>query len=242
MDNKAKKSKPPSLKIYLDEQTAHSRALLIFFTKAKAKARRVNVDLKNNKGFTEEYTTAFPNKDIPGMRDGRLVITDTIEIMKHVCEKYLSPFCKLYPRINIMEIYEIEKLIRKYNFLVDARISKIYIKLKKPFSQFTASGLVHFTLEEISLVNVFLSEFDKFFVKEKNGNFFLVDKGIFTIIDILILCDIVQFTIFGIDLVNFKKISGWLKTCFKDEVVVRAHTKFLIWAAKVGKISAFKFN
>lgn len=226
--------------IFIDELNSHSRALLIFFTKSKAQARRINVSLQDKNSFCKvNDNEMFPDFQVPAMKDKKLGITDPIEIMKYVSEKYLSPLCPLYPRMNILETYEIDLILRKYEFLITKRIPEVYKKLKNPFSQISSSGIVNFNLEEIMNVKLFLHEVDKFIIQNESDQYFIIDGRCLTIADILILCDIVQLSLLDIDFFSYSKIYNWLKICFQDKVIVKAHTKFFIWVGKLGKVKKF---
>ena len=237
------------IKVFLEDMTAGSRALMIFFALTKIKASGFKIDLKGDR-YPDEYLEICPEKNhIPLMRENDLIMSDPIQIMKHLLKRHKpSPNNQFYPFNNILERLEVDKVHKLYRTLISKKIPKIHKKLKSPFSQFTASKLVHFSLDDVSKIKTFLVDFEQLFLKsgglydQTGGACYLVDKGLVTIVDIFIFCDIMQFMLVGVDVFGFGRLGRWLNGLLKHEIFVRVHTKLLLFAQTTGRKRGYKFE
>ena len=226
-------------KLFLDVLTPDSRALLVFFTKCSIPCLRHDLDMARNKNMTAEYRQVSPEMKCPVLRYGNIVIDDAIDIMKFFCVKAHQideshRIGDLYNLANQMEIRQINSTLEKYKRFCASVLGSTYNQLKIPLSPLTSNNVYLFTATEVEQMKVFLSLFEKEFLKKEHlanhtSVAFLIDPDILTIADIYIICDLANLRLLGIDLQRFPLVYTYISRYFSDSVFMSAHSQFLLF-------------
>jgi glutathione S-transferase len=213
------------LKIFIDEYSQPSRALLCFMIDSGLKYETVELEIAQGDQRSDDMTLINPNKKLPAIQDtlndGTIInIFESAAIMRYLADNYLPEDNEYYPRNDLILRAKIDERLTYYHKVVRPGTRSFYGKILAPLQGTTK----YFNIEHENKVALATSAKIQEDLK-KNGGFF-VKAGTRTIADYLILNDMEQYTWGGLTLNHLTDLVKWMEWMMQSEGCQRAHAKY----------------
>ena len=211
--------------LYYHELSQPSRAVLTFLECAELPYEAKTIEVVQNENRKPFFRLVNPNGSVPAIVDIRengvpFPIYESGAIIRYLCNRYLEEDNEFYPRNNPALKAKIEEMMTFYHRRVRPGARVFYYAMIAPFSGLQ-DKFDHD--EDVKITHEICQEVDD--ILAKNGGW-LVEKGKFTIADILCLAEIITFTFGDVDIEGYEHIKQWMIEIFKRKGAKNSHAFF----------------
>ena len=172
------------LTLYIDELSQPSRSVVALAYLANIDCKIEKVEVAQGQQFSKEFAKINPNKKLPAMVDGDVVLFESGAILRYMCNTYLPEDNTFYPRNNLNAKYQIEQMMDYHHRFVRPGARAFYSHMLAPL-QGTAD--MFDTEAETRQSEEIAREVDSI-IKARGG---MVARGIITIADLLVYSEII---------------------------------------------------
>lgn len=114
------------MKLYAVSDGPPSLAVRMVLAELRIPHDLVNVDFIAGEHMTDAYALLNPQKEIPVLDDGGLLLSESVAIMQYLCDKY-APASELYPKDATLRALVNQRLVFNlayyYNYISQYTVS-----------------------------------------------------------------------------------------------------------------------